>query len=85
MRGGEEDCGYVLADCWDGFEVWVGGAEGGFYLFEEGCFAGVVEAEEEDGVFWGVGSVVLRRGQDWDGLRWRMRERNSGIPSLLVA
>ena len=41
-----------MADGGDGFEVGVGGRVGGFYLFEERCFAGVVEAEEEDGVFW---------------------------------
>lgn len=29
----------------------------GFYLFEEGCLACVVEAEEQDRVFWGEVSV----------------------------
>jgi hypothetical protein len=43
----------VLADGGHGFEVWVGRGVGGFNLFEERGFAGVVEAEEEDGVFWG--------------------------------
>lgn len=51
---GESYCSDVLADCGDGFEVWVVGSAGGgvygegFYVFEEGCFAGVVKAEEED-------------------------------------
>jgi len=45
----------VLADGRDGFD---GGGRvrwevEGFDLREERCFAGVVEAEEEDGVFWG--------------------------------
>ena len=30
------------------------GRVGAFYLFEEGCFAGVVEAKDEDGVLWGL-------------------------------
>lgn len=51
LRCGERDGSYVLANCGDGFEVRVVVGEGGFYLFEEGGFAGVVEAEEEDGVF----------------------------------
>lgn len=35
----------------------------GFYLGEEGGFAGVVEAEEEDGEFWwGVSMGGVRRG-----------------------
>lgn len=46
-----------MPDCGDGLEVgmrvW---GVCGFDLFEEGGFAGVVEAEEEDGVFcWVVG------------------------------
>lgn len=53
VGGRERDGGYVLADGGHGFEVRVLGAEGGFYLFEERGFARVVEAEEEDGVFWG--------------------------------
>ena len=47
------DCGDVLADGGDGgFIGDGGGAVEGFYGGEEGGFAGVVEAEEEDGVFW---------------------------------
>jgi hypothetical protein len=49
--------GDVLADCGDGFQVGVvRAAVDGADLLEEGGFAGVVEAEEEDGVFcdwWG--------------------------------
>jgi hypothetical protein len=49
----EGDGGDVLADGGDRFEfrVGVGGEVEGFDLFMEGGFAGVVEAEEEDGVF----------------------------------
>lgn len=44
--------GDVLADRGDGFEVGVvRAAVDGADLLEEGGFAGVVEAEEEDGVF----------------------------------
>jgi len=51
------DGGNILADGGYGFEFWggVGGEEEGFYLFVEGGFAGVVEAEEEDGVFYEQG------------------------------
>jgi hypothetical protein len=42
----------VLADGRDGFEVRVRGCVCAFYLFQEGCFAGIVQAEEEDGVLW---------------------------------
>lgn len=43
----------VLADGWDGLEVRVRvrGVEG-FDLLEEGGLAGVVEAKEEDGIFY---------------------------------
>ncbi len=34
-----------------------GGIEEGFYLREEGGFAGVVKAKEEDGVFWGASAL----------------------------
>jgi hypothetical protein len=34
------------------FRRGVGGEEEGFDLFVEGGFAGIVEAEEEDGIFW---------------------------------
>jgi hypothetical protein len=44
----------VLADSRDCFEVWMRGCVGAFYLFEQGCFAGVVEAEDENGVLWGL-------------------------------
>jgi len=50
----EFDGSDVLADGGHGFEVGVRGRVGGFYLLEECGFAGVVEAQEEDGVFWGV-------------------------------
>jgi hypothetical protein len=49
-----------LADGRDGFQVRrrVGGEVEGFDLFVEGGFAGVVEAEEEDGVFCWVRGFV---------------------------
>ena len=48
----EGDCGDVLTDGGDGgFGGERGGGVEGFYGGEEGGFAGVVEAEEEDGVF----------------------------------
>lgn len=49
----QRDGGDVLADCRDGLERWGGvvGEEERFDLGEEGRFARVVEAEEEDGVF----------------------------------
>ncbi len=48
-----------MADGGDGFEFWGWGVreEDGFDLFVEGGFAGVVEAEEEDGVFWERGEL----------------------------
>ena len=51
------DGGDVLADGGDGLGGGggVGGEVEGFDGGEEGRFAGVVEAEEEDGVFWGWG------------------------------
>lgn len=54
---GEVDGGDVLADGGDGFGGGggVGGEVVGFDLGEEGGFAGVVEAEEEDGEFCGGG------------------------------
>jgi hypothetical protein len=52
---GEFDGCDVLADGGHGFEVRVRRRVGGFDLFEERGFAGVVEAEEEDGVFCVVG------------------------------
>lgn len=53
VRVFEGDGGDVLADCGHGgFGGWGGGVVEGFDGGEEGCFAGVVEAEEEDGVFW---------------------------------
>jgi hypothetical protein len=50
---GQRDGGDILADCRYGFEFGggVGGEEERFHLFVEGGFTGVVEAEEEDGVF----------------------------------
>ncbi len=52
----EGDGGHILADRGDGFEfgVGVGGEVEGFDLFVEGGFAGVVEAEEENRVFYPV-------------------------------
>lgn len=53
--------GDVLADGGHGFSGGggVGGEVVGFDLREEGGFAGVVEAEEEDGEFWeGEGRLV---------------------------
>ena len=45
------DCADILADGGDGgFGGGGGGGVEGFDCGEEGCFAGVVEAEEEDGV-----------------------------------
>jgi hypothetical protein len=75
IRGWEFDGCDVLADGGYGFEVWVRGRVRGFDLFEECGFAGVVEAEEEDGVFWWVGVSYAR----WVG------EREGEGPSLLVA
>lgn len=47
----------------------------GFYLGEEGGFAGIVEAEKEDGEFWG-GVLVgwCEEGVDWGEVGgWRGR------------
>jgi hypothetical protein len=52
------------------------GRVGAFYLFEEGCFAGVVEAQDEDGVLW----LVLDGRVVFGGL-----SRGRVLPSLLVA
>jgi hypothetical protein len=71
IRGWEFDGCDVLADGGYGFEVWVRGRVRGFDLFEEGGFAGVVEAEEEDGVFWGACEL-------WNGMvvgEWVRRVR----------
>lgn len=55
----EGDGGYVLADGGDGGFVRGGGVVvEGFDGGEEGGFAGVVEAEEEDGVFCAGGLLV---------------------------
>ena len=54
--------------------------EEGFDLFVEGGFAGVVEAEEDYGVFWGGRGLVW---VCWVGAREGGREEV--IPSLLVA
>ena len=64
----EGDGGDILADGGDGFEVGVRGRVGAFYLFEEGGFAGVVETEKEDGVFY-VCELGLRLAM------WRMGGR----------
>ena len=74
---GEGDGGDILADGGDGFEVGVGGGVGGFYLFEEGGFPGVVEAEEEDGVFWGRerGSAYVYLGMLGEGVEGEKARR----------
>ena len=51
MWGRKLDSGYILTDCGDGSEVRMVGGEGSFHLLEESGFAGIVETEEEDGVF----------------------------------
>ena len=45
--------GHILANCGYGFEFWrrVGRQEERFHLLMKGSFAGIVEAEKEDGVF----------------------------------
>jgi hypothetical protein len=50
-----------LADCRHSLEFWGGvvGEEQRLDLFVEGGFAGVVEAEEEDGVFWDFSEGAL--------------------------
>ena len=55
------DRGDILADCWDGaLGGWrVLGEVYGFDGAEEGGFAGVVEAEEEDGVFCVRGGLAV--------------------------
>ena len=59
-RGGVRDCGYILADCGDCVGGWgrMRGQVDGFDLREEGGFAGIVEAKEEDGVFCSSNSSV---------------------------
>lgn len=63
--------GYILSDCGDCFEIGngVGREEEGFDLFVESGLAGVVEAEEEDGVFCGVlagnGEGGKRCAEEW--------------------
>jgi hypothetical protein len=62
---GQFDGRDILADGGDGFEVGVRWGVGGFYLLEESGFAGVVEAEEEDGVFCGGAceyAIVIKAG-----------------------
>ena len=74
-RGQSERDG-VLADGGHGFEVRVRGRVGGFDLLEERGFASVVEAEEEDRVFWALVLVLAVGG---------IREERERGPSLLVA
>ena len=92
----EVEGGDVLADGWDGGFgggqgvccVWRRGGGGGgrvegFEGVEERCFAGVVQAEEEDGVFCG-GAVSL--GEGWmDGWMEVEPEEGRGVPSFDVA
>lgn len=49
--GRKLDSGYILTDSGDRSEVGMVGGEGSFHLLEESGFAGIVETEEEDGVF----------------------------------
>ncbi len=56
----------VLANGRDGVGVWVGGCVESFYLREKGGFAGVVEAEEENGVFW----AMLVGGEIYETIAW---------------
>lgn len=63
-----------MADCGHGFGVGSGvrGKVEGVDLREEGCFAGVVEAKEEDGVFYGLRKGLMgvfegRRGIEKKG------------------
>lgn len=48
--------GHVLADGGHGVElgIWLAGQEEGLCLLVEGRLAGIVETEEDDGVFWWV-------------------------------
>lgn len=70
-----------------------GGASGGIEVEvfdggEEGRFTGVVEAEEEDGVFWWEVSRVVRLGGSGRAGRRRGNSEENGawsLPSLLVA
>jgi len=75
------DCGDVLADGGEGGFLRGGGGGGGVEGFdggEEGGFAGVVEAEEEDGVFWDwerrVSGIVRRGGVEIVGVVGEERE-----------
>jgi hypothetical protein len=74
--GRERDGSDVLADGGDGFEVGVRGRVGGFYLFEERGFSGVVEAEEEDRVLCGVLARVM--GWRFERRRGMYRGRGKG-------
>ncbi len=89
----EGDGGDVLADGRDGG---FGGGGGlvveGFDGGEEGRFAGVVEAEEEDGVFWervrGAENGKLAPWRsEWLMRVWGEEEEGTGadVPSLAVA
>jgi hypothetical protein len=71
------DGGHGVAGCGRGFGIAVGvQREEGFDLGEEGGFASVVEAEEEDGVFCrGRLSMYMLHGE----------EMHEVVPSLLVA
>jgi hypothetical protein len=73
IRRGESERDGILANGGHGLEVGVGGRVGGFDLLEERGFARVVEAEEEDRVFWA--SVSAGRGRDTGHGTW---ERRSG-------
>lgn len=73
---GEGDGADILADCGHGAlgGRWRVGEVNGFNGTEECGFAGVVEAEEEDGIFWEE-RLVQTIG----------RARQRQVPSLLVA
>lgn len=76
----EGDGSHILADGWHGgFAGWRGVGVEGFYGGEERGFAGVVEAEQEDRVFWGLGC--------WLHSSWikGMGVRGGELPSLEVA
>ena len=72
---GQGDGGDILADCRDRSQLGLGlvGVEERFDLFVEGGLAGVVEAEEDDGIFcWcekrgGLVFVYYCDDHAWDG------------------
>jgi hypothetical protein len=70
VQVGKSNRGDILPDRGHGFEIGMKVYRvRGFDLFEEGGFAGVIEAEEEDGVFWMRCELSLE-------LRWGLRRAN---------